>query len=123
MPSSSHLLMVARDLKRQLNNLAFKSFERTEITELIRQVSREPETRMKKLMGKELEHALLNQAVRCYPLLENTTTGDAIRLFHTPSVVANLVDVLSSPSPETDRELADIMKKVKGEWNWGDRIY
>jgi len=118
MPTRDHLARVARALAQDLGNNAFRSIARMEITEKLRQVSGEETTRIKAELAKSLEMELLLQGVRCFPPLDQTSTGDTVRLFHTRTVVANIVDMLTNPGPETDRELGNVTKKVKGMWNW-----
>lgn len=52
------------------------------------------------------------------PSLQETTTSDTIRLFHAGTVLGNLVDLLIYPSIDTDRDLGDMIRKIKGQWNW-----
>jgi len=118
MPTRDHLARVAKALAQELGNNAFRSIARMEITEKLREVSGEETTRIKAELAKSLEMELLYQGVRCFPPLDHTSTGDTIRLFHTRTVVASLVDMLTNPGPETDRELGHVTKKVKGVWNW-----
>lgn len=118
MPTHSDYVNVARQLKTQLNGFAFKTVPRIDITSLLRDVSGEDNTRIKAAMGEELERALLEQGVRCYPHLKDTSTPDTIRLFHAGSVLGNLVDLLLYPSVVGDKELADTLTKVKGKWEW-----
>ncbi len=118
MPTRDHLARVARALTQELGSNAFRSIARMEITEKLREVSGEETTRIKAELAKSLEMELLYQGVRCFPPLDQTSTGDTVRLFHTRTVVASLVDMLTNPGPETDRELGHVTKKVKGLWNW-----
>jgi len=118
MPTRHHLAIVARQLKVRLNGKAFLTIPRAEVTGMLREASGEEGTRIKSVIGSDLERALLEQAVRCYPSFAHTTTGDTIRLFHTPSLLGDLVDLLVYPSTETDRELGAVLKKVKGQWEW-----
>ena len=118
MPTRNHLIRLSRELARELNGHAFRSMPRMDITEKLREISGEETTRMKAELANNLEMELLKQGVRCFPPLAQTTTGDTIRLFHTRTVVASLVDMLTNPGPETDRELGHVTKKVKGLWNW-----
>ena len=120
MVTSSHLLSVAWQLKKELDETgkAFHTKRRVEITELVRVISGESNTRVKTSMGRDLERQLLNQGVRVYPSLVETTTGDLVRLFHVGTVVASLVDMLANPGDDTDKQLANVTKKVKGFWEW-----
>ena len=118
MPSRTHLVAVARDLKDQLNRKAFLTIDRSEITELVRQESREPTTRIKSGLAAALTDALNTQGVLVYPGLAETTTGDTVRLYHAGSVLAQLIDTIIHPDQGTDNELGDVIKKVKGKWKW-----
>jgi hypothetical protein len=93
---------------------------REEVTAMLRQVSGQDSTRIKKVMGGDLDTALLEQGVRCFPGFAQTTTGDNIRVFHAGTVVGDFVDMLTRPSEQTDRDLAAAITKVKGKWVWGD---
>lgn len=114
------LIKVARSLRRELDrgDLAFKSLDRMELTRRLRSVSGEDATRIKQLLGGELEGAMSAQGLRCYPSLTETTTGDRIRVFRAGSVASDLIDAVVVPSPEHDRELAAVVAKIKGKWEW-----
>jgi len=118
MPSRTHLVTVARKLKQQLNGRAFLTIERTKITQMLREVSAEPTTRIKSGLAADLTSALVNQGVQVYPSLGQTTTGDTVRLYHAGSVLGQLLDTIVHPDPGTDRDLSVVLKKVKGNWNW-----
>jgi len=118
MPSRHHITVVARNLKVRLNGKAFLTIPRREVTDMLRDVSGEDTTRIKSGIGADLERALLEQGVRCYPGFTETTTGDTIRLFHAGSVLGSLVDLLVYPSVETDKDLGDVLTKIKGKWKW-----
>lgn len=118
MVTHSHLVKVARELKRRVGRRgAFLTIVRGDITELIREVSGE-DTRMKHVMGAGLEQALLEQGIRCLPSLDGTSTDANILLFHAGTVLSRLVDMLIHPSTDNDTELGDILKKIKGTWHW-----
>ncbi len=112
------LLKVARSLRRELDrgNLAFKSFDRMELTRRLRSMSGEDATRIKQLLGGELEQAMSAQGLRCYPSLTETTTGDRIRVFRAGSVAGDLIDAVLVPSPDHDRDLATAVAKINGKW-------
>ena len=78
MPTRTHLVAVARKLKQQLNGKAFLTIQRSEITELLRDVSGEPGTRIKSTLAGDLTSTLINQGVQVYPSLSETTTGDTV---------------------------------------------
>ena len=116
MPTRSNLVHVARQLKRQLNGRAFLTLPRMEITQLVRNVSGEETTRIKSALAAELERALLEQGVRCYPSLGETTTGDIVRVFHAGTLLGTLVDLIAYPSQDDDEDLGDVLTKLKGKW-------
>lgn len=118
MPTRTHLVAVARKLKQQLNGRAFLTIERTKITELLREVSGEPATRIKSGLAADLTSALVNQGVQVYPSLAETTTGDTVRLYHAGSVLGQLIDTIVHPDPGTDSDLGEVLSKVKGKWKW-----
>ena len=116
MSSYGNLVQAAKELERRLGNRAFTIIPRLEVTELLRDTR--ANTRLKRTMAAELERALLEQGVRVYPRLQDTTTGDNVRLFRPRTVIASLVDMIMHPSDETDKEIAIVTTKVKGLWNW-----
>ena len=118
MPSRHHLTIVARRLKTRLNGRAFLTIPRMDVTELLREVSGEDTTRIKSGIAGDLERVLLEQGIRTYPSLAETSTDDTIRLFHSDSKLGELIDLLIYPSTETDRELGEMLTKVKGKWVW-----
>ena len=118
MPTRTHLAKVARDLRYHLNGKAFLTIPRTEVTQMLRDVSGEETTRLKSVLASDLERLLLEQGVRCFPSLAETTTGDTVRVFHAGTVLGNLLDLLVHPSRDTDQELGAMLKKVKGQWKW-----
>ena len=118
MPTRTHLVSVARKLKQQLNGRAFLTIPRTDITDLLREVSGEPSTRIKSSLAGDLTSALVNQGVQVYPSLAETTTGDTVRLYHAGSVLGQLIDTIVHPDPGTDADLGDVLTKIKGKWKW-----
>jgi chemotaxis protein CheY-P-specific phosphatase CheC len=119
MPTRTDLVRVARELCNRMKGKAFVSVGRMEVTELLRKISGEDGTRLKAGLGEQLEQALLEQGIRCFPRFQDTTTGDTIRLFRPQTVIASLVDMLLHPDGDTDKELAHVTTKVKGLWKWG----
>src|SRR5262249_27758199 len=91
---------------------------RSKITELLREESGEPTTRIKSGLAADLTSALVNQGVQVYPTLGETTTGDTVRLYHAGSVLGQLIDTIVHPDPGTDSDLGDVLRKIKGKWRW-----
>jgi hypothetical protein len=118
MPTRTHLVAVARELKKQLNGHAFLTMQRTEITELLRTTSGEPTTRIKSTLAAELTSALVTQGVQVHPSLGETTTGDTVRLYHAGSVLGQLIDTIVHPDAGTDKDLGVVLSKIKRHWDW-----
>ena len=117
-PSRHHLVLVARKLKSRLGNDAFLTLDRMEITDLVRDAAASDNTRIKSQLAQELEQVLLEQGIRCYPSLQATTTGDTVRVFHSGRLLGNLLDLLIYPSRDTDKDLGNMLRKIKGQWTW-----
>ncbi|MBM4574777.1 hypothetical protein GS448_25920 [Rhodococcus hoagii] len=118
MPNRTHLIAVARRLKKELNGRAFRTIERTTITSYVREESGEPTTRVKKAIAADLTTTLIAQGVQVYPPLTETTTGDTVRLYHAGSVLGQLIDTIVYPDQSRDDELGDMLTKIKGKWQW-----
>lgn len=118
MPSRNDYALVARDLRKRLNGKAFLTIGRRRVTDILREVSGEPTTRIKSNVARELTQVLLEQGLRCYPGLEETNTFETVRIFRAGSMFGNLVDLIVHPSNETDRDVGAMLKKVKGTWDW-----
>lgn len=120
-PSTAHLTAVARDLKRELNGHAFLTVTRMDITTRIRQASGESRTRLGSGIAIELTRELSEQAVQVHPPLTESSTFDSIRLCHAGSLLSRVQKVIVEPSPESDKELGDLLRKIKGQWEWSDK--
>lgn len=119
MPNRSHYALVGKELKKRLNGKAFTTVPRLEITEILRTVSGESTTRIKSSVAWELSQVLLEkEALRCYPSLEETDSYDNVRIFRAGSVIGNLVDLIAHPDPESDKEVGEMLAKIKGKWHW-----
>lgn len=118
MPARNHYVLVARELKKRLNGQAFRTITRSQVTDILREVSGEATTRIKKGVASDLTQVLLEQGLRCYPGIDETTGPESVRIFRTGSVFGNLVDLIIHPSRDTDKDVGDMLKKVKGTWDW-----
>src|SRR5437899_1603078 len=96
MPNQDHLIQVARSVRRDLDRdaKAFMTMDRMALTQRLRDLSGESTTRIKAANGAELERALNDQGLRCYPSLSETTTGDRVRVFRAGSAVGDLIDAV-----------------------------
>jgi hypothetical protein len=43
---------------------------------------------------------------------------DPIRPYHAGSVLGQLIETVVHPDDGTDKELDDILRKIKGRWEW-----
>jgi hypothetical protein len=123
MPDRSHYARVAKELRIKLDGdrKAFATVPRREILEILRDVSGEPTTRIKSVVARDLAQVMLEQqALRCYPNLEEADSLDNVRLFRAASVFGHLVDLVAHPSQDDDKELGDILRKIKGTWVTAD---
>lgn len=122
MPNRTHIEIVARRLRTELGTQAFMTVDRMKLTEMLRRVSGEPSTRIKRKLASDLTEALSDLGVDVYPPLTETTTGDVVRLYHAGSIVGQLVDLLTAPDSARDRDLGAMVLKIKGKWrfNSGD---
>jgi hypothetical protein len=120
-PTYDHVITVARSVRRDLDrgDSAFTSVSRMELTERLRRASGEPSTRMKAVLAADLEAALGDQGLRCYPRLTATTTGDSVRVFRAGSAVGDLIDAVLVPSVEHDRDLAAVLAGGPGSSEGG----
>lgn len=113
MPTRSHLVQVARKIQRQLGDKPMLTLNRLDVTDFIREVSGEDTTRMKARMGSEVEDALRDVGVRCFPPLSGTTTGDVIRFFAAGSPFGDLVNLLVYPDPEQDQVVERVLDRAR----------
>lgn len=121
MPTSDHYLTLAREIRSALDRekLAFKSYSRAKITERLREISGEPNTRIKTAaMAPEIERILVEQGIRTFPKISETTTGENIRVWRAGTIAAQLLDFILNPGERTDRELGNLTQKMKGRWDW-----
>ncbi|MFC6081544.1 hypothetical protein [Sphaerisporangium aureirubrum] len=113
MPTRTHLVKLAQTLRQRLGGQPYLTVGRGEVTALLRDISGEPTTRIKAVMGADLERALLEQGVRCYPGLGHTTAQDTLRLFHAGDVLAWFIDMLLYPDSDTDAQLNAVMRMLQ----------
>ncbi len=114
MPTRHDVESVARKLRSRLNGHAFQTLPRMEVTKLLREVSGEDATRIKKDLAMQLEGALLKQGVRCYPSLAETSTGDTVRrigpefsLVSESVILAMVVALIAVGGPSMERGWVD----------------
>ena len=114
---SSYSVMVARRLKAEIGG-GFKSLSRERVTAVWRDVAGDPTARMGRRRVEEVEQALLEQGVRCVPAL--SSGAGVVRLIRAGTLASDIAELVLNPSTENDRELARIVTKVKGRWDYGE---
>lgn len=119
MPSRHDYVALAKSVKRELDesHLAFRSYERRALTDRLRDLSGEPNTRIKAAgMAKEIEEVFAEQGLRLYPKLSETTTGHWIRVWRAGTIPTEVLDLVLNPGERSDAELGQIATKMKGRW-------
>ncbi|MGH8996978.1 MAG: hypothetical protein ACRDYB_13285 [Acidimicrobiales bacterium] len=94
------------------------SIDRAEITELLREVSGEPRTRIKSNLARLLTEELITQGIQVHPSLGETTTGDTVHLYHAGSLFGQVNDMFTHPDKGHDKNLGEVLTKIKGKWQW-----
>lgn len=115
-PTRAHLVKVAKQIKKELGSQPFITWGRLDITDLVREASGEDNTRLKAAMAADLEQALLEEGIRCFPLISATTSGDQIRFFHTGTTFGALVSLLQHPDHAEDATMLAVLGKVRTVW-------
>ncbi|MDO8672260.1 MAG: hypothetical protein Q7O66_12675 [Dehalococcoidia bacterium] len=111
MPSYGDYVQVATQLEERLGQTKrqFISLPRGEITNILRGVSSEKTSRIKRQTGATLDKAFLEKGLRAFPTIEDTSTDAIIRIFRTNSVVAAILDILLYPNDKADKKLRSIV--------------
>jgi len=109
---------VAREIAEKYLNGAFVTLERDEATRVLRLKLNSQTARLSPKRAEMLDTAFLDHGVRCFPRFQDTSTGDSVRLIRSTTYAARLLDVMQYPSTESDRELAHILTKLGGRWQW-----
>jgi hypothetical protein len=112
-PDSQDLQHAAEALRDLLGQRPFLTLRRSEVSDVVRQVSGDERTRLKARMSAELETKLLHVGVRCFPPLEETGE-QTIRFFPTGSLVAALVDTVIDPAGN-DHVLHELIEALPSE--------
>lgn len=123
MPSRSDYITLARDFRRELDeeNLAFKSYQRLDVTNRLRQISKEENTRMGSNVAEALGDAFRDQGLRVFPLLKGTGTDDLVRVWRSGTLATQILDLLLTPGESSDRALAGLTQILRGrQWHWTD---
>lgn len=123
MPGRSDYITLARNFRRELDeeNLAFKSYQRLEVTNRLRQISKEENTRIGSNVAEAIEDAFRDQGLRVFPLLKGTDTDDLVRVWRSGTLATQILDLLLTPGESSDRGLAGLTRILRGrQWHWTD---
>lgn len=112
MPTRNDYANVALELKSELDNHMVHTVSRQEITDALRRLSGEPNTRLRRLSAQELTVRLLEQGVSCWPNLADSGPKDNIRLFPNNSAISHIINLIVHPSTDGDKELEAAFSKV-----------
>ncbi len=120
MATRQHLVQTAQHFKNLLGNRMFRTVERMDFTTKLRETSGE-NNRIKDNVAAELSELLADHGVRCFPKLTDTERGDdTIRLYHSGSLLTTLIELIQYPSQEGDKQLGQVVSKIKGQWAWAE---
>ncbi|SEL59085.1 hypothetical protein [Streptacidiphilus jiangxiensis] len=117
MPSDSYA-SIAKILMSALSGRAWQTMHRSDVTDAFRAVT--GEDRLTGERARLLAGALDGVGLIAYPPLDAISTADTFRLIRKGSLVHTLVALINNPSIATDPELARLVTKMKGKWDWGN---
>lgn len=112
MPSKDDYRKVADAMRGRLGRKPFLSVTRREITDILREVSGEPTTRIKVLVAHQITEELSRKGLNVYPALADTDSKDMVRIYRAESTIPELIEILNYPSPENDVRLRAALRKV-----------
>ncbi len=113
MTSSELYTLVAKAIKQRLGNRSHMTVSRSEITEEARRIANNSD---RKVNGSGMETALAREGLRIYPSLGG---AKYVRVLRLGTVADSVVNLVAFPTQANDKELRDLVKKSKNEWDWG----
>lgn len=117
---TGEMLQIALEIRQELDQAgrAFQTYTRDDFTTRYRLTSGNQAGRFTKNMASELDQALLEHGLRTFPPLYTLRNHETARVFRSYTVASSLLDVILTPSQETDQQLGEITTKIKGMWQW-----
>jgi hypothetical protein len=115
MPVLSLIEKLTKDLEKSIGK---GSHATVSVADLLRKLSiADKEKRIAALA--QIEEGLLDKhEVACYPRLDDEPTPYNVRLYRVDTWAHRLMKEIAEPSRLDDADLADQIKKIKGEWDW-----
>jgi hypothetical protein len=113
MPSKDQYISVAKQVVDYLNafGLAFKTYNTKELDDMIKAVAGEGARVSTKAVGDEIESAMLERGLICFPKIAEAEDG-YVRIYRAGSVAANLLQAFRYPGPSGDSDLASLLRAL-----------
>lgn len=108
-------LKVADSIGKQMDQdrKAYTTKTRMELTTLLREVARQPRSKIGKSVGEAIETALELRGFRAFPHINDAGTNDAVRIIRRGTFVEQILNAFLHPGATTDTQLAELITKVK----------
>lgn len=102
----------AEALRAQLGRKPFLTISRRDVTDILREVSGDPKTRVKVLVAQSITQELNTRGLTVYPALADSEGKDMVRVFRLDSVFTELIELLNYPGEDSDMRLRSALRKV-----------
>lgn len=102
----------AEVLRAQLGRKPFLTISRRDVTDILREVSGDPKTRVKVLVAQSITQELNARGLTVYPALADSEGKDMVRVFRLDSVFTELIELLNYPGEDSDMRLRSALRKV-----------
>lgn len=113
MPSKDQYVSVAKQVAEYLNafGLAFKTYNTKDLDGMIKAVAGEGARVSTKAVGDEIETAMLERGLICFPKVSDAQDG-YVRVYRSGTVAANLLQSFRYPGPSGDADLAALLRAL-----------
>ncbi|GMU61118.1 MAG: hypothetical protein AMXMBFR34_28810 [Myxococcaceae bacterium] len=121
MASKDDYRQAAKKLKASLDekHAAFMTFQLSAIEDALHGKAGTGSKASGNKSGAEMEAALLEEGLICYPPLTSPPTDGYVRLYRTGTMIANILNAIRYPGSGSDQDLANLITKVKTPKNLG----
>ena len=117
MTKTDVMARVAQTFRTDLNGNAFTSTNPKEIRRRLREFSGSNGVRLTEAAANQIQAKMREQGIDVFPDIAHANGGD-LRLYRSGSCAADIARLIMYPSASTDRELANLILKAKGKWEW-----
>ena len=117
MIQSNVLDQVARAFRADLSGSAFISTNRKAILCRLRETSSNNNARLTESAATQIQYKLREQGIDVFPEIASAN-GDNLRLYRMGTCAADIARLILHPTDTSDRELANLISKAKGRWDW-----